>query len=302
MILLALATLSVVFFGLGVVAATVFWPSLLALVLIVDGQNAAIFSYLVAAAIVNVVHLYMLYTDTDHVAFYQFLWLPIRRLLVPVVMWVAKIESIREGAPTLYRKIECDAKITMSRGVRRRYRKMQEIFRESRLRHETVYSDQSGLNFSQLLPVVWEHQQRICPSDAVGEFIKRFLVVALMPDGIFDLYYDDDSQQLVAFQFSLKQGRSVLHWFMYFCRDAYTQKAIWFHGISLALKRGEAIAAEVPNRACLVNCQVHQTESKLHAGLEPADHTNTLMLSQLYPFSFARTIRPDVVMLKQWQE
>jgi len=304
-ILLALATLAVILFGLGVVAITMFWPSLLLVVfvLFVDIKIAAILPYLLTAAIVNVIHLYTLYTDANHVAVYQFLWLPIRRLLVPVVLWVARMESIREGTPTLYRKIECNVEITLSRGIRRRYRKMEEIFRESKLRHETVYSDQSGLAFSQFLPVLWEHQQRICPSDAVGEFIKRFLVIALMPDGIFDLYYADDSQQhLVAFQFSMRQGPSVLHWFMYFCKDAYTQKGtIWFHGISLAMKRGEAIATEVPNRVCLVNGHVHQTVSKQNAGLEQADHTSTVLLAQLYPFSFAWAIQPEVAMLKHWQ-
>lgn len=301
--LLAFATLVVVIFGLGVVAITMVWPSLLLLAMIYGFAVPMVIDFVPGFALtfglVNVVHLYMLYTDAHHVAVYQCLWLSVRRLLVPVVMWVARIESIREETPTLYQKIPSndDETFEMSRSVRRRYRKMEEIFRQSAIRHEAVYCDGSGVPMCQLLPILWEHQCRICPKNASAEFIKRFLVVTLMPDGLLDLYYDKN--RLVAFQFSMRQGPSLLHWFMYFCRDDYTQCGIWFHGIRLALRRGQALVAET-GKAVWVNGQVHQDASKLNAGLEPGDHTNTDLMSQLYPFTSSTAIDKAVVELKLW--
>jgi len=305
-VLLALATLVTVLLGLGVVTITSFWPSFLLLIFFqtsAAATSSSLVLYAVACAIANMMHLYKLYTDAHHVAVYQFLWLPLRRLLVPIIMWVASIQSIREGTPTLYRKLENDDDLVMSRGVHRRYRKMKEIFQLSGLRHEIVYSDESGLTFFQFLPILWEHQRRICPNDAVGEFVKRFLVVSLMPDGIFDLYFDDDNnQQLVAFQFSMLQSPpSVLHWFMYFCKDSYTDKGLWFHGIRLALERGKALAKETEGVVC-VNAQCHQTSSKQNAGFKPAEHTNIDLLSELYPFSWSTTIPQDVAKLQIWTD
>lgn len=111
--LLALETLAVFFFsGLGMVAITMFLPSLLLLaVMRLDGiAEAALVMdsdslFAVAFGLASVVHWYRLCTDAQHVAVYHFFWHPVRRLLVPVTLWVARIESIREQTPTIYRKI-----------------------------------------------------------------------------------------------------------------------------------------------------------------------------------------------------
>ena len=292
-----LAKVTVILLGVGLILVTMLWPTFLCFYINKDGAAA---SYWVAFGLANAVHLYLLYTDSCHVFIHQFIWLPVRRLLAPLVMWVAKIESIREKTPTMYQLMKRDDDLTMSRNVRRRYRKMEQIFRESGLRHEAVSIDQSGVSFSQLLPILWEHQLRSCPNNVVEEFIKRFLVVALMPDGLFDLYYEN--RELVAFQFSMRQGPAVLHWFMYFCRTRCAQQGIWFHGIRLAMKRGQMIAAEPGNDNCFINAQVHQTQSKQNAGLETADHTNESLLSQLYPFSFSTAIPREVAQVKLWHE
>ena len=316
--LLGLAILALVILGLAVVVTTMFWPSLVVfLLLAVSSRGAAVPItmtdrvpvFAATFGLVNLVHLYKLGTDAHHLAVYQFLWLPVRRLLVPVVMWVAKIESIREKAPTMYRKImpsndgDNDETIaTMPRSVRRRYRKMEEFFRRSKIRHETVYCDESGMVLTQLLPILWEHERRACVSGdtaVLAEFIKRFLVVTLLPDGILDLYFS--GHNLVAFQFSMRQGPpSVLHWFMYFCKDDYTRCGIWFHGIRLAIRRAHALTAETGGDAVWVNGQVHQTASKQNAGLVAADHTNSDLLSRLYPLTWSREIPREVAELKLW--
>jgi hypothetical protein len=313
-IIIPMATLTVVLFGLSLIVVTMLWPLLL-LVLLVKSvhspsehdDDTAIWihhSFVVAIVLVEVVHLRMLYTDPHHLAGYRFLWLPVRRCILPVVIWVARMESIREATPTLYFQADqgsTNLEILLQRfrpHVRRRYRKMQELFQSAHLRHETIYSE-SALNAQKLLPILWEHECRTSPDNTVSEFIKRLLVVTLVPDGIFDLYYDD-AQQLVAFQFSIRQ-RAVLHWFMYFCKDDFSKSGIWFHGILLAIYRGQTLAE---NASCdfFVNCQVHQTDSKQNAGLEVSEHSDSDLLSKLYPFTWTIAMPEEVARLSLWSE
>jgi hypothetical protein len=308
-ILLALATLSVVCLGFALVLLTMFWPSLLLLVWIRSSPVVVWGNMFVpigaTVGIVQLVHLRMLYVDPYHLLVYRFVLRPIRRLVLPIVILVARIEAIREGVPAMYTRIVGGADNApiedgFRSSVKRRYRKMQHVYEKSGIRHETVYSE-SSLSLSEFLPILWEHEQRACPNGVVSEFIKRFLVVSLVPDGIFDLYYSQESNELVAFQFSVLQ-ETALHWFMYFCKNDYVKCGIWFHGILLALHRGQHVLRSLPDNCqnFFVNCQVHQTESKQNAGLEACQPSDTGTMSQIFPFSWSRTIPVGAACLQIW--
>lgn len=248
-----------------------------------------------------------------YLAFYRTLLLPIRRLLLPVVMFIARIESLREETPTLYLETVNTDKLasdeddttatiaaflaTFRRSVRRRYTHMEQTFKASGLVHEAVPCE-TALNLSQVVPNMWRHERRQCMADkrnVYEEFVKRFLVVTVVPDGLLDYYYNNDTRELVAVQLSIQQG-AVLHWFMYFCNPNQAKSGVWFHGIMLALQRGV-----VDPTVCYVNAQVHQNESKQNAGLVAAPHTDNDLLAKLYPWSFTRLIPGSTRQLELWK-
>ena len=169
--------------------------------------------------------------------------------------------------------------------VRRRYRKMEQAFRRDRIRCESVRSE-DGLNLSQVIPIMWEHERRCCTLDGksvVGEFLKRFLVMVMTTNAILDLYYDQENT-LCSVQLSVPQS-GVLHWFMYF--SVNTRSGIWYHGILNALVRGMKT-----DSIRFVSGQNHQTASKQGAGLIPVD-LNDPVMSSLYPVAFTRELPRD---------
>lgn len=90
---------------------------------------------------------------------------------------------------------------------------------------------------------------------------------------------------------------SVLHWFMYFAKDSFSKNGIWFHGSLLAIVRGSNI---LPN-ITYVNAQVHQTDTKVHAGFEIAEYTNTDLLSYLYPRRMTVQVDEKIIKLSTWR-
>lgn len=184
------------------------------------------------------------------------------------------------------------------------------------------------MNLQQLLPILWEHERRASPQNAVvAEFVKRFLVVVLVPDGIFDLYYTtndnhpNNMNELVAFSFSIRQ-QTVLHSFMYFCKDDHAKSGIWFHNIRLSLSRSMELAKlsrqkgandndtknSITKDGCsdecefFLNAQVHQTSSKQNAGLIVAGHDDEQLLSKLYPFTRTLAIPESVANMTLWND
>jgi len=131
----------------------------------------------------------------------------------------------------------------------------------------------------------------------MAEFIKRFLVVTLVPDGILDLYFYNN--ECVAFQFSVLQ-QSTLHWFMYFAKDEYTKCGIWFHGILLALHRGQRLLQKNDYQNFFV--KVHQIKSKRNAGLEACQPNDMELMSQIFPIRWSQPIPADVANLSLWKK
>ena len=203
------------------------------------------------------------------------------------------------------------------------------------------------LNLSQVVPVMWEHEQRMCAlangttnttstngdsnnqtgnekkGSVYEEFLKRFLVVTVVPNAILDYYYvkrpsssparnggantndelsqrqelhtpQEDDEMLCCVQLSVQQGRTM-HWFMYFALNSVTKSGIWFHGIDIAMER----ARRIPN-VDYCNGQTHQTNSKRNAGFNVAQHTDHEILAKLYPWTFTTTPPKGCVDVKLW--
>ncbi|CAB9513668.1 expressed unknown protein [Seminavis robusta] len=250
---------------------------------------------------VNVLHLWGLWTSPLYLSWQRTLVLPFRRLLFPLVPQIARIESIREQETTQYYTASqhvSSSSPSFRKSVRRHYRRMEKIYQRHHIRHVCVDAERQ-LCLQQVLPILWQHQQRATSSSMpMDEFIKRTLVVTVVPDGILDLYYTPQDQ-LVAVQFSIWQAPHVWHWFMYFCDTGHSQAGIWWHGALLAMQRGHVLAQQNQHDVW-VNAQVHQQDSKSHAGYAAASHTHLDMLSDLYPWTFTRQVPESVQQLRLW--
>ena len=292
-VLLGCCTLIVVLIGLGLVLFVSFFP-LWAYLCIRRALSVSQWKGLLAASLLTVLHLRALWISSKYLWILRTMVLPIRRLLFPVVPFVARIESIREQETTQCYAVEGDQP-DFRRSVRRHYRRMEKIYRRQGIHHHCVRAETS-LVLRDVIPILWEHQKRSTESP-LEDFIKRALVVAVVPDGILDLYYSDssDEKQLVCLQFSILQGH-VWHWFMYFCSDSASRAGIWWHGALLAIQRGHAI-----HGVDWVNAQIHQKESKLHAGYSAAYHYETEVLSQVYPWGWAKRIPDEAISVKLWE-
>jgi hypothetical protein len=329
-VLLGLCTLTLVLVGIGVVlsiAGFPLWVYLLLLVLPVPAVSELEESWrwqgLVLALIVTFLHCAGLWKSPTYLRIFRTMVLPIRRFLFPLVIVIARIESVREQEPTLYYKVPAAEEsaaagpssssssvnmISFRKSVRRHYRRMQKIYQRHNIQHQCVHAETS-LNLSHVVPILWEHQKRICNSSGseeqetkknpVEEFIKRFLVITLVPDGLLDLYYNPHNK-LVSLQFSVLQG-SVWHWFMYFCLEEASKTGIWWHGALLAITRGHHHG----NTIQWINAQIHQTDSKRNAGFKLACYQEDLeILSHIYPASyrssFTRPIPQEIQTVRLW--
>lgn len=254
----------------------------------------------------QVFHLYMLWTSTLYLSVFRRLILPIRKPIMFIVFQIAMIEAIREETPTLYLDLstvkrseggnaEQDLMQSFRSSVRRRYKQMEEIFRQNNIRHVSVVSE-DALNLSEVVPIMLQHERRCCRAEGtslVEEFLKRFLVVTMTTDAVLDLYYDENNV-LCCVQLSVMQNES-LHWFMYFCQDLRSRCGIWYHGILNSMLRG----LHIPSIQ-YVNAQTHRTESKQMAGLLACEHTNGQLLRNLYPFGFTKATPPFALQTTLW--
>jgi hypothetical protein len=299
----------------GLVLLVAFLPVWIFLATTVSGLWEWMTAVLVSA---QVVHLILLWKSVHYLAVLRFLALPIRSLIVPLVFLVARIESIREEAPTLYKRVSAPIQVgdtsdsrspllkdhimeeesrrrRKEKDVRKRYKKMEVTFRRNLIRHETRSSDTS-LNLSHVVPVMWEHQKRVCEAEGKNlaeEFLKRFLVVTVLPKSIMDYYYD--AQVLCAVSMSIQQSK-VFHPMMYFSLNSATKSGIWFHATGTAIER----AKQIPGIE-FVCAGVHQTQTKRNAGFEAVEHTENTILSDLYPYSFAVSPPTEVLTVSLWQ-
>lgn len=300
-------TLVMILAGVGVLLFVAFLP-LVEYALLASHHSPVL---LLAAAVLQVVHLALLWKSTVYLYIFRSLVLPIRLLVMPLAMRVVLMEAIREDSPILYFDLDCieggenlDEEQRLlhyfRQSVRRRYKKMKEKYRQHCIALKSSRCETS-LNLSQVVPIMWRHQQRCCCDGNVAvEFLKRFLVVSLATHGILDRYYDAEGQ-LVSVQLSVQQGK-VLHWFMYFSTDV--QSGIWYHGILNAMVRGLKTTGD--SAIHYVNAQNHQTDSKLGAGLQRAslsqddDDEDVTSSEFLYPWTFLQDTPEEVLDTKLW--
>lgn len=150
-----------------------------------------------------------------------------------------------------------------------------------------------------VVPLIWTHEKRQVKQNGknlIEEFIKRVLVILVVPDGILDLYYEPSQpHKPIAVQMSILQG-DVYHWFMYFSADSATKSGIWFQGILLAMTRGVVM----PN-VRFVNAQCHHADSKRNAGFLPAMPDETNLLKELYPWAYTQQFPPNIVAYAGWE-
>lgn len=292
---LGLCTLAIVLVGLGLLALVSFLPLCLYWALARATQTPH--GLLAAVAILlNLLHLRALWISAGYLRVLRTLALPFRRLLLPLVPFVARIEAIREGETVQYYPVPSSTpRPEFRKSVRRHYRRMQNIYQRHAIRHRAVNAE-TDLVLRDVLPIVWQHQQRSTgKAFPLEDFVKRALVVTVVPDGVLDLYYDNN-QRLVGVQFSIWQG-NVWHWFMYFCAAEASQTGIWWHGALLAIQRGHVLSPGVK----WVNSQMHQKESKLHAGYTAADpRTQLSILAQISPWRFTSPIPMEAQEIRLW--
>jgi hypothetical protein len=377
---IASATFCMIFLGVGLILTVATLPWILFQCFVSpwfwataggESRGMARLGIWMLLSVMEGLHLWALWKSTRYLAVLRFVVLPIRKLLMPIVFFVVKLESIREKTPTLFLDVRplqrgmsssyvdestiSDTTTTTlrapllaeqeqrgndeqnfvrrkkkSKQVQRRYKQMERAFHRDGIQHEWGWSE-TTLNLSQVVPVMWEHEKRICddatetaatlnggsPSSSddntkdknkslAEEFLKRFLVVSIVPNAVLDRYYykpsraiagdDGGVETLCSVQFSLQQGR-VFHWFMYFSLNHVTLSGIWFHGIGTAMERAKRIPS-----VDFCNGQVHKAQSKQNAGfLDVAEWTEHDKLSQLYPWSFTTTPAKADVHVGLWR-
>lgn len=123
-LLLPMATLAMVALGLTVIVITLVWPALLMwlwlhtttrpmrtsgddngdhtshVVLLYNNAPPTATSIAIALLVLLLpIHWRMLYRNPNYLAVARVLWLPVRRCILPLVIWIARIESIRKELP-----------------------------------------------------------------------------------------------------------------------------------------------------------------------------------------------------------
>jgi hypothetical protein len=330
-VLVVLATLCLILLGLALNFFTAFFPLFLWILWRPDHS----WYYLLPVLIVQFLHLRYLWIDKRHLASYRFLTsrtfasvdpsppvftsllstrpltfcdsfndmllcIALRRILLPVVMFVVKTDSIKDKEDTMYLSLDKvsspsdDLSAFLSsfpRSIRRRYKKVvQQTFAQAGIRVVTVPVE-TGLDLQEVVPLIWAHQKRLVATTAklVEDFVKRFLVMTVVPDGVLDLFYQDD--RLMAVQMGVLQG-ATYHWFMYFSHDQARQSGIWFYGTLLSIKRAKLLEGQ---GAVYVNAHIHHAQTKQNAGYDVASCEDYTLLDQLYPWAWARSLPEDAL-------
>ena len=294
-ILVALAMLSLISLGLLLNLFTAFFP----LLLWAFQPPAQSWFYVLPIIFVQCTHLMFLWTDKAHLAAYRFLTLPIRRALLPVVMFVAKMDATKDKENVAFLALE-DATIGEGKegflqhfrsNTRRSYKKTLKAFQSEGIRVDSVQCE-SSLDLFTVCPVIWEHQKRQCQIDGknlIAEFIKRFLVVSVVPDCVLDLFYKDET--LIAVSVDIRTG-PVYYAFLYFARDDARRSGIWFYCNLLALVRAKSLPGVE-----LVNGLTHHMDSKRNAGFQVASYDNDDRMDALFPWASTERIPDEALVI-----
>jgi hypothetical protein len=250
----------------------------------------------------------MLWLPHSYLYLHRKAFLPLRRLLMPLVLLIAKLESIREKEATWYNSTDefsrsevilsqHDVKVllaSMKRSVRRDLTKKLRLFHDAGITTCTRHSDYLSLVTD--VPIIWSHEHRKVAADEssspLAEFIKRFLVMFLTSNAYIDRYYDRDGN-LCALSLFSGVNEKIYLCFMYFCSQDHARSGIWQYNHLRGLLR-----AIVSGNYNYINFFVHQSFAKQLAGASPADYKDTELLHHLYPFGFFREPPEDVIELK----
>jgi len=196
-------------------------------------------------------------------------FLPLRRLIMPLVIAVAKSESMEEKSDTWYQSTadarggdstpsaatssstaanhhlpistEMNSKILLesfSKKVRRDIKRKLKKYKQRGITTKTKHSDYLSLRRD--MPVLIDHERKAIrgtDKSLKEEFIKRFLVIFLSSDGYIDRYYAPPAGGSTTYDdddqpvaLSLFVGQGdVLHCFMYFCVESESASGIWFY-------------------------------------------------------------------------
>eukprot|EP00977_Amphora_coffeiformis_P013632 scaffold3608_cov183-Amphora_coffeaeformis.AAC.19 len=299
--LVTLATFTLISLGLLLNLVTACFPMVL-WALQPSVQNS--YYYAIPIIFVQCLHVWLLWTDKAHLAAYRFLTLPIRRALLPVVMFVAKEDAMKEKENVAFLSFQQgnDSEIGPGKegllqhfrsNTRRSYKKTLQTFQSEGIRVASVQCE-SDLDLRAVCPVIWEHQKRSCQMDnangskkknVMEEFIKRFLVVSVVPDCVLDLFYNQD-QELVAVSLDVRTG-PVYYAFLYFARNEARRSGIWFYSNLHSLVRARSLAG-----VTIVNAVTHHMETKRNAGFQVAPYDDTERMDALFPWSPTERI-PD---------
>jgi hypothetical protein len=179
------------------------------------------------------------------------------------------------------------------------------------LRHgivsETKHSDYMSLRRD--IPILWDHERRCCQKDdsrVLGEFIKRFLVMFLVPHAYLDRYYNQ--QKCCALGMFVVCDNVLLN-SMYFCLDDACQCGIWqYHSVRGLLRAVTAFYGDIDDDdeivvdSCrsieYINYFQHQDCAKRLVGARPARETNSELMRVLFPFRFYREPPSSIIALQ----
>jgi hypothetical protein len=312
-VLVGLATAGLIVTGLLLNLVTAAYPLLLWTLL---PQKYRWTVYFPTVLFVQATHGYLLWTDPRHLAAYRFLTKPVRRAVLPLVMYLVHMDAVKEREDVAYVQLppvtqtDESSRIPISStsqqlyamlrpSVRRRYKSMQRRFQQHGMGIESVDAEKH-LHLQSTMPILWAHQQRQSQTstnkNVWEEFIKRFLVVSVVPDGVLDLFYNPDDV-LMGFQMGIRQGK-VYHWFMYFCRDEGRQSGTWFMGVWMSFLRAMSLRRDNGGVAYICGL-THHLDSKRNAGFEIANCTDSDLLSILFPWQSTDVIPDDAICIKE---
>jgi len=267
-----------------------------------------------------IIHISLLIFFDPYLYIHRKICYPLRQIVMPLVVSVAKSESIGEGADTWYVAadnipITSDAYELLEscpKRVRKEIRRKLRAYEKRNLKVVSKHSDY--LSLWKDMPVLIDHERKVVNnSDSVSsfaeEFLKRFLVIFLGTNGFMDRYFAADATKPVALAWFVEQDR-VLHAFMYFCEEAENDSGIWFyqhfrmmlrlasHSIQDVTRTTET-SIDSPllqeRRLDYLNFQVHQDFAKKCVGGSPCPCDDDDMISSLYPFAFFRDPTTQIV-------
>lgn len=340
-----LAMLSLVLVGLSVVLVIFLWPMLILLpIRLSDLRHHVSLQRQPERAIIleccgfQLLHLLaLIYIEFPYLYIHRKLLLPIRILLMPLVNLIAKSEAIRENTPTWYndcskllldttndvdafssnhnnlspfRKLLQSFKSSIRKDIRQKLR----LFQNQGITIESIHSDYLSIRTD--IPIIWEHECRTVAasssnssSSVLEEFVKRFLIVFMVPHAFLDRYMDAQTGKVVAIGLFVQTGSTTVTNFVYFCKATHSRCGIWqYHHLrglyramracssASSLSSGSNMPAgdDTDNDDCdcnqlrYINFQVHQDYAKQLAGCQRAECTDVELMNQLYPISFYR--------------